>query len=68
MIVDKMVAADMILFVSPVYWWGITAQLKLVIDKAYCKGTLFEKQESRRDHCRRISSRKPAIRSDPRAV
>ena len=32
MIVDKMVAADMILFVSPVYWWGITAQLKLVID------------------------------------
>lgn len=38
MIVDKMVAADMIVFVSPVYWWGITAQMKLVIDKCYCKG------------------------------
>lgn len=38
MIVDKMVAADMIFFASPVYWWGITAQMKLVIDKAYCKG------------------------------
>ena len=37
MIVDKMAAADMIVFASPVYWWGITAQLKLVIDKAYCK-------------------------------
>ncbi|MBQ0041503.1 MAG: flavodoxin family protein [Clostridiales bacterium] len=38
MIIDKMVAADMIVFASPVYWWGITAQMKLVIDKAYCKG------------------------------
>ena len=37
-IVDKMVAADMIVFVSPVYWWGITAQMKLVIDKCYCRG------------------------------
>lgn len=45
MIVDKMVAADMILFVSPVYWWGITAQLKLVIDKAYCKGTLLKNKK-----------------------
>ena len=46
MIVDKMVAADMILFVSPVYWWGITAQLKLVIDKAYCKGTLLKNKKA----------------------
>lgn len=42
MIVDKMVAADMIVFASPVYWWGITAQLKLVIDKAYCKGAYLQ--------------------------
>ena len=39
LIVNKMVKADMILFATPVYWWGITAQMKLVIDKAYCKGS-----------------------------
>jgi len=33
--IDKLVAADMIVFASPVYWCGITSQLKLVIDKCY---------------------------------
>lgn len=28
----------MILFATPVYWWGMSAQLKLIIDKCYCKG------------------------------
>lgn len=36
--VDKIVSADMIVFATPVYWWGVTAQLKLVIDKCYCRG------------------------------
>ena len=36
--IDAIAAADMILFASPVYWWGITGQLKLVIDKCYCRG------------------------------
>ncbi len=27
----------MIIFATPVYWWGISAQLKLIIDKCYCK-------------------------------
>ncbi len=36
--IDKLVSADMIVFATPVYWWGISAQLKLVIDKCYCKG------------------------------
>lgn len=36
--VDKIVAADMIVFATPVYWWGMSAQLKLVIDKCYCRG------------------------------
>ena len=40
--VDKLVEADMILFATPVYWWGMTAQLKLVIDKCYCKGLLLK--------------------------
>lgn len=37
-VVDKIVAADMIVFATPVYWWGITAQIKMVLDKCYCKG------------------------------
>lgn len=37
-IVDKLVAADMVVFATPVYWWGMTAQLKTVIDKCYCRG------------------------------
>lgn len=36
--VDRLVNADMIVFATPVYWWGMTAQLKLLIDKCYCKG------------------------------
>lgn len=36
--IDKIAAADTILFATPVYWWGISAQLKLVIDKCYCRG------------------------------
>lgn len=40
--IDKIAAADIILFTSPVYWWGISAQLKLVIDKCYCRGALLK--------------------------
>ena len=36
--IDKIAAADMILFATPVYWWGMTGQLKLVIDQCYCRG------------------------------
>ena len=36
--IDKIVAADVIVFATLVYWWGMSAQLKLIIDKCYCKG------------------------------
>lgn len=42
MILDKMMASDMIIWATPVYWWGITAQLKLVLDKCYCRGPLLK--------------------------
>ena len=40
--IDKIAAADLIVFASPVYWWGITAQTKLIIDKCYCRGALLK--------------------------
>ena len=36
--IEKITSADMILFATPVYWWGMSAQLKLIIDKCYCRG------------------------------
>lgn len=36
--IDKITSADMIIFATPVYWWGMSAQLKLIIDKCYCRG------------------------------
>ncbi len=43
--IDKLVAADMIVFGTPVYWWGMSAQLKLVIDKCYCRGVLLKQKK-----------------------
>ncbi|MCQ2406377.1 MAG: flavodoxin family protein [Oscillospiraceae bacterium] len=41
-VVDRIVAADLIVFASPIYWWGVTAQLKTVIDKCYCKAAFLK--------------------------
>ena len=35
--------ADFLLFATPVYWWGITGQLKLVLDKFYACHEEFQK-------------------------
>lgn len=41
-VIDKLVAADVIVFATPVYWWGITAQMKMVVDKIYCRAGLMK--------------------------
>lgn len=40
-IIEKILAADTVVFASPVYFWGISAQLKTVIDKLYAKGVII---------------------------
>ncbi|SLM31947.1 NADPH-dependent FMN reductase, iron-sulfur flavoprotein [Desulfamplus magnetovallimortis] len=34
-ILQKMVDADLVIFASPLYFWGVTAQLKTIIDRTY---------------------------------
>ncbi|NME35699.1 MULTISPECIES: flavodoxin family protein [Fusobacterium] len=38
MIAEKILESDVIIFGSPVYWWGITSQMKAAIDRIYMKG------------------------------
>lgn len=40
-IVEKIVKADVVIFGTPVYWWGISAQLKAVIDRMYMKNNIL---------------------------
>lgn len=46
-IIEKVRESDMIIFGSPVYWWGITAQLKAVIDRMYAMIGNFGKKEKK---------------------
>lgn len=34
-VLTRMIEADAILFASPVYFWGLTAQMKLLVDRSY---------------------------------
>ena len=36
-VMSKLEEAEFVLFATPVYWWGMSAQLKLVIDKMYSR-------------------------------
>ena len=42
-IAPDILSADAIVFATPVYWWGITGQLKLVLDKFYACHEEFQK-------------------------
>lgn len=41
-VIEAVMDAEMIVFATPVYWWGITAQLKLIIDKLYSKSAALK--------------------------
>lgn len=42
---DKIKENDTIIFLSPMYWWGITSQLKSLIDRMYVDDYLKNKKK-----------------------
>ena len=42
-ILEQMVAADGILFASPIYFWGFSAQTKTLIDRSYALVTNYHR-------------------------
>jgi len=44
-ILDELVASDAVIFASPIYFWGFTAQLKGLMDRAYALTTNYHKPE-----------------------
>jgi len=44
-VISAIMEADAVVFATPVYWWGITAQLKLIIDKMYCQCSNLDKMK-----------------------
>ena len=43
----KILSADVIVLVSPVYYWGLTAQLKTVVDRFYALGRSMREKDQR---------------------
>jgi multimeric flavodoxin WrbA len=56
-ILDKMVAADLILFTSPLYFWGLAGPLKSLIDRTYSFYTNYHKP----DHASLVQGKRQAI-------
>ena len=36
LIIDKMVSSDVVIYASPLYYWGFSAQMKAFIDRCHC--------------------------------
>ena len=52
-ILDEIIDADILVFATPVYWWGISAQLKVIIDKFYCRQVRGAAAHQLRPLCRK---------------
>ena len=46
-VITEIVNADVVIFATPVYWWGVSAQLKLVIDKMYCQNAKLQESNKK---------------------
>ena len=47
-LLDKIISADAVIFATPVYWWGMTAQLKTAIDKLYARVSEIQDAKDRK--------------------
>ncbi len=56
-ILDQMTAADLIVFASPLYFWGPSAQIKAVIDRTYSLYTRYHET----DHSSLLEGRREAF-------
>lgn len=43
-VISDIIEADVLIFATPVYWWGMSAQLKLIVDKFYSRQTSLRKK------------------------
>ena len=46
-IIDKVYSSDALILGTPVYWWGMSSQLKAVVDKFYSKTAQFKEQNKK---------------------
>ncbi len=46
-LIQKVADADVIVFGTPVYWWGVSSQLKALLDKFYSKDEVFHTQKKK---------------------
>ena len=47
-LVQKIYDADAVIFGTPVYWWGMSAQLKMAVDKLYSRTALLQEHEAKK--------------------
>ena len=45
--IQKVYDADVVILGTPVYYWGVTAQMKTFVDKFYCKDAQFRQQKKK---------------------
>ncbi len=46
-LIQQVAAADAVIFGTPVYWWGVSAQLKMAVDKLYSLSAEAQKKVRR---------------------
>ena len=56
-IFEKILDAQLVIFASPLYFWGFTAQIKALIDRTYCLYTRFHEP----DHASLVDGQRQAL-------
>lgn len=46
-LMQEIADADVVIFGTPVYWWGVSSQLKMAVDKFYSREADFEKMHKK---------------------